>query len=141
MKCFCGMADQLKAFSLICKFLAGTIVRDPHHQIFDMSWAGFEPALKLISGLIESICVVVITPLQHGDVLVLCCPLFLKNISTPRSGKYTWLTKTEWSSGLRCCDYNQKIAGSNTTRRSYGIRDSTWLWGSRWPSSEDRCID
>ena len=37
----------------------------------------------------------------------------------------------EWPSGLRRCDQNRKVPGSNPTRRSAGLRDPTSLRGSR----------
>ena len=40
----------------------------------------------------------------------------------------------EWPSGLRRCSKNQKVPGSNSTRRSAGLRDPTSLRGFRWPS-------
>ena len=40
----------------------------------------------------------------------------------------------EWPSGLERCSKNRKVPGSNPTRRSAGLRDSTSLQGSRWPS-------
>ena len=41
---------------------------------------------------------------------------------------YIW---GEWPSGLRRCDQNRKVPGSNPTRRSAGLKDSTSLQGSR----------
>ena len=39
----------------------------------------------------------------------------------------------EWPSGLRRCDKNWKAPGSNSTRRSAGLKDPTSLQGSRLP--------
>ena len=41
------------------------------------------------------------------------------------------LCRGEWPSGLRRCDQNRKVPGSNPTRRSAGLRDPTSLRGSR----------
>ena len=35
----------------------------------------------------------------------------------------------EWPSGLRRCNQNRKVLGSNHTRRSAGLRDPTSLRG------------
>ena len=40
----------------------------------------------------------------------------------------------EWPSGLRRCDQNWKVPGSNPARRSARLRDPTSLRGSRWAS-------
>ena len=65
MNCFCGMVDQQKAFSLISSW--EHCQRSSPSPIFDTAPAGFEPAQNLISGLVESICAVVIitTPRRH----------------------------------------------------------------------------
>ena len=39
----------------------------------------------------------------------------------------------EWPSGLRRCSKNQKVPGSNPTRRSAGLRDPAPLRGPRRP--------
>ena len=44
----------------------------------------------------------------------------------------------EWPSGLERYSKNGKVPGSNPTRRSAGLRDSTSLQGSRWPSGRKR---
>ena len=41
---------------------------------------------------------------------------------------------SEWPSGLRRCNQNRKVPGSNPTRCSAGLRDLTSLQGSQWPS-------
>ena len=41
-----------------------------------------------------------------------------------------------WPSGLRRCNKNQKVPGSNPPRHSARLRDPTSLWGSRWPSGQ-----
>ena len=63
--CFCGMVDQRKAFSLTSS--RGHCQRSSPSQISDTPWAGFEPAQKLSSGLVEWSCAVVITttPRRH----------------------------------------------------------------------------
>ena len=38
----------------------------------------------------------------------------------------------EWSSGLRRCNRNRKVAGSNPTKHSVGLRGPTSLQNSRW---------
>ena len=43
----------------------------------------------------------------------------------------------EWHSGLKRCNWNRKIPGSNPTRHSAKLRDPTSLWGSRWPSGQN----
>ena len=49
--CFCGMVADEKRLAL---FLAGTIVRDPHHHESPTRHKqGFEPAQNLSSGLVE----------------------------------------------------------------------------------------
>ena len=46
----------------------------------------------------------------------------------PDCSRFVW---REWPSGLRRCDQNRKVPGSNPTRRSAGLRDPTSLRGSR----------
>ena len=93
MKCFCGMADPVKTFSLISKFLTMNIARDPHHHKSLTSLKSradmIEPTLKLISGLIESICVVVITiipwqpqPIQKQLPCFILPPLFKEYLNS-----------------------------------------------------------
>ena len=40
----------------------------------------------------------------------------------------------EWPCGLRHCDKNWKVPGTNPTRNLAGLRDPTLLHGSWWPS-------
>ena len=65
MKCFCGMVDRRKAFSLISS--RNHCERTSPLQISDTPLAGFEPAQSLSSGLVEWSCAVVITatPQRH----------------------------------------------------------------------------
>ena len=51
MKCFCGMADRRKAFSLISSW--DHYQRSSPSQIFDTLQAGFAPAQNLSSGFVE----------------------------------------------------------------------------------------
>ena len=46
----------------------------------------------------------------------------------------SWKVGGEWPSGLRHCNQNWKVPGSNLTKRSSGLRDPNSLWGSWWPS-------
>ena len=47
-----------------------------------------------------------------------------------------------WASGLRHCNQNQKVPGSNPTRRSVRLRDPTSLRGSWWPLGQNwKCRD
>ena len=59
LNCFCGMADQRKASSLISR--REHCQRSSPSRISDTPPAGFEPALNLSSGLVERSCAVVIT--------------------------------------------------------------------------------
>ena len=66
MNCFCGMADQQKAFSLISS--QDHCQRSLPLRISDTPWTGFEPVPNLNSGLVEWSCAVMITttPQHHN---------------------------------------------------------------------------
>ena len=70
---------------------------------------------------------------QHpqASVLFLLYTIW-RNVSMPlKIRAYLW---GEWPSGLRRCDWNRKVPGSNPTRHSAGLRDLTSLQCSSWPS-------
>ena len=77
LNCFCGMADQPKAFSLIsgqeyCQ-------RSSTLRIYDNRRAGFELALNLSSGLVEwSSAVVITTTLRRHKIF--CITILLHHI-------------------------------------------------------------
>ena len=48
-----GELFELTGERLLALFLAGAIVRDPHHPKSPMMQAGFEPVQNLSSGLVE----------------------------------------------------------------------------------------
>ena len=59
VNCFCGMVDWRKMFSLISNW--DHCQRYSPSRTSDTTWAGFEPAQSLSSGLAEWSCAVVIT--------------------------------------------------------------------------------
>ena len=59
MNCFCGMADQQKAFHLISS--QDHCQRSSPSRISNIPQAGFEPVQNLSSGLVEWSCAAVIT--------------------------------------------------------------------------------
>ena len=67
MNCFCGMVDRQKVFSLISS--RDHCERSSPSQISDTLRAGFEPAQKLSSALVEWSCAVVIINSTHGIVV------------------------------------------------------------------------
>ena len=58
-------------------FLAGTIVRDPHHRKSLTPRAGFEPDLNLSSGFDERSCAVVITTTPGGELYMVSYIFYL----------------------------------------------------------------
>ena len=61
INCFCGMAHQLKAFSLISSWVHCQRF-SPSTQISNTIGVGFKPAQNLSSGLVESSCAVNTSP-------------------------------------------------------------------------------
>ena len=70
MNCFCGMVDRQKAVSVTSSRNHCQI--SSRSRIFDTTRAGFEPAQKPSSGLLEWSCAVVITTILHYHYTKFC---------------------------------------------------------------------
>ena len=57
-------------------------------------------------------------------------PLFKYEKITDSEKIIRYKYQGEWPTGLMCCSKNQKVPGSNPTRRSAGLREPTSLQGS-----------
>ena len=68
MNCFCRMVKQQKALSVISNRYHSR--RFSLLQIFDMPWAGFEPAQNVISGFVEWSCAVVVITSPQLSLLI-----------------------------------------------------------------------
>ena len=99
MNGFCGLVNQQMVFRLISS--RDYCQRSSPLWTLGMPQTGFETALKLISGLVDWSCAVVITTkpqwleTSNSKSISLCyvTASFSKNISTPRSASTKWQTK------------------------------------------------
>ena len=83
MICFCGRVDRQKAFSFISSW--DHRQRSSPLRISNTSWAGFEPAQNLSSGIVEWSCAVVITTMYSFNFQIRPIPTKNQNLSSENS--------------------------------------------------------